>query len=343
VGQNQVPSIGLSVLFRTVYVIYNSQGQEQLSDSDKHLLRTVLTKPALVDVLRALLSPSSSPSFSQPTPYPLLHTPSPTPSSSSHLPPVTSFLPSGGGGGAERENPLPNEELASPENVTVTEFQSRLLVAAAVQANGGSNTRTSNSASLASTPEPAPFPGDTELLSPESRLGTGAEATPSKSFIIKSSRGLSSEQKEVYKETKRQSHITAEQRRRGTIKQGFDQLQTIVVDPSSYPSGKVSKATVLEKTVEFIERAHHERDQREKQVQALRREQEELNAAITKCQENLPASGVPVTRQVGLLLDPACSLLSLFFLYCVFTPLRNTFLPPPLSIFSYSLSPPAWS
>ena len=51
--------------------------------------------------------------------------------------------------------------------------------------------------SVASTPEPAPFPGDTELLSPESRLGTGAEATPSKSFIIKSSRGLSSEQKEV--------------------------------------------------------------------------------------------------------------------------------------------------
>ena len=121
-GQNQVPSKGLSVLFLTVYVIYNSQGQEQLSDSDKHLLRTVLTKPALVDVLRALLSPSSSPSFSQPTPYPLLHTPSPTPSSSSHLPPVTSFLPSGGGGGAERENPLPNEELASPENVTVCLF-----------------------------------------------------------------------------------------------------------------------------------------------------------------------------------------------------------------------------
>ena len=50
--------------------------------------------------------------------------------------------------------------------------------------------------------------------------------------------------------------------------------------------------------VEFIERAHHERDQREKHFQALRREQEELNTAIAKCQENLPASGVPVTRQV---------------------------------------------
>ncbi|CAI7995954.1 MLX-interacting protein [Geodia barretti] len=188
--------------YRDVLHQYKKQvvGQEQLSESDKHLLRTVLAKPALLDVLRALLSPSSSPSFSQPTPSPLLLTPSPTPSSSSHLPPVTSFLPAAGGGGsAERENPLPNEELASPENVKqVTEFQSRLLVAAAVQASGGSNTRASNSASLASTPEPAPFPGDTELLSPESRSGTGAETTPSISFKIKSSRGLSSEQKEVW-------------------------------------------------------------------------------------------------------------------------------------------------
>jgi MAX-like protein X len=114
---------------------------------------------------------------------------------------------------------------------------------------------------------------------------------------LKSSRGLSSEQKEVYKEIRRQSHISAEQKRRGTIKQGFDQLQSLVIDPSSYPSGKVSKAAVLEKTVEFIEHAHREREQRERQMQALRKEQEELNAAITKCQENLPASGVPVTRQ----------------------------------------------
>ena len=37
-------------------------------------------------------------------------------------------------------------------------------------------------------------------------------------------------------------------------------------------------------------------------MQALRREQEELNAAIAKCQENLPASGVPVTRQVSIYL-----------------------------------------
>jgi MAX-like protein X len=189
------------------------------------------------------------------------------------------------------------EELPSPESVKVTEFQSRLLVAAAVQASGGSYSSSSNHASSSSTPEPMSFQGDPDFLSPgdsRSPLGSGGESSKLK---LKSSRGLSSEQKEAYKEIRRQSHISAEQRRRGTIKQGFEQLQSLVVDPSSYPSGKVSKATVLEKTVEFIERAHHERDQRGRQTAALRREQEELNAAIAQCQENLPASGVPVTRQ----------------------------------------------
>ena len=53
---------------------------------------------------------------------------------------------------------------------------------------------------------------------------------------------------QVYKEIRRQSHISAEQKRRGTIKQGFDHLQSLVIDPASYPSGKVSKAAVLEKS-----------------------------------------------------------------------------------------------
>ena len=61
--------------------------------------------------------------------------------------------------------------------------------------------------------------------------------------------------------------------------------------PSFLPS-------LLSTAIEFIEHAHHERDHRERQMQALHKEQKELNAAIAKCQENLPASGVPVTRQV---------------------------------------------
>jgi len=44
--------------------------------------------------------------------------------------------------------------------------------------------------------------------------GSDSEATPK----LKPSRKLSSEEKEVYRELRRQSHISAEQKRRGSIK-----------------------------------------------------------------------------------------------------------------------------
>ena len=59
---------------------------------------------------------------------------------------------------------------------------------------------------------------------------------------------MTAEEKKVYQELRRQSHITAEQRRRGSIKNGFDHLQSLVINPSQFPSGKISKATILEKS-----------------------------------------------------------------------------------------------
>ena len=52
----------------------------------------------------------------------------------------------------------------------------------------------------------------------------------------------------MYKEQRRQSHITAEQKRRGNIKHGFDRLQTMVVRMSPTSAGKMSKASVLLKS-----------------------------------------------------------------------------------------------
>jgi len=115
---------------------------------------------------------------------------------------------------------------------------------------------------------------------------------------LKSVRALSVDEKEVYQELRRQSHISAEQKRRGNIKHGFDHLQSLVINLSAYPSGKVSKATVLEKSIEYIQRMHQEREGREREIEALKQEMEELNTAILRCQEQLPASGAPITRQV---------------------------------------------
>ena len=43
---------------------------------------------------------------------------------------------------------------------------------------------------------------------------------------------------------------------------------------------------------------HHERENREKRIKKLKEEMQQLNDAIVFCQEKLPASGAPVTRQV---------------------------------------------
>ena len=89
----------------------------------------------------------------------------------------------------------------------MSEFQSRLLVAAASQATQSSTT---------STPlTPLQY---TSYLS-----GSDSETTPTGSAALaqmrmKPARKLSSEEKVVYKEMRRQSHISAEQKRRGSIK-----------------------------------------------------------------------------------------------------------------------------
>ena len=58
-----------------------------------------------------------------------------------------------------------------------------------------------------------------------------------------------------YKERRREAHTQAEQKRRDAIKKGYDSLQDLVPtcqqnDTSGY---KLSKATVLQKSIEYIQ------------------------------------------------------------------------------------------
>ncbi|XP_077852576.1 carbohydrate-responsive element-binding protein isoform X14 [Macaca mulatta] len=98
-------------------------------------------------------------------------------------------------------------------------------------------------------------------------------------------------------ENRRITHISAEQKRRFNIKLGFDTLHGLVSTLSAQPSLKVSKATTLQKTAEYILMLQQERAGLQEEAQQLRDEIEELNAAINLCQQQLPATGVPITHQ----------------------------------------------
>ncbi|PKU39908.1 transducin beta-like protein 2 [Limosa lapponica baueri] len=98
-------------------------------------------------------------------------------------------------------------------------------------------------------------------------------------------------------ESRRITHISAEQKRRFNIKLGFDTLHSLVSTLSAQPSIKVSKATTLQKTAEYICKLQQERAALQDEAQRLREQIEELNSSINLCQEQLPATGVPITRQ----------------------------------------------
>ncbi|KAM3825978.1 MLX-interacting protein isoform 2-T2 [Vipera latastei] len=93
--------------------------------------------------------------------------------------------------------------------------------------------------------------------------------------------------------SRRMKHISAEQKRRCNIKIGFATLNSLV----SPNSKSISHALTLQKTVEYIGKLQQERSQMQEEARRLREETVELNAAIISCQQQLPATGVPITRQ----------------------------------------------
>ncbi|XP_027001450.2 MLX-interacting protein isoform X2 [Tachysurus fulvidraco] len=92
----------------------------------------------------------------------------------------------------------------------------------------------------------------------------------------------------------RVKHKSAEQKRRSNINIGFKTLCSLV--PSLKSQSNISNATTLQKTVDYIGKLQQERHQMQEETRRLREEIEELNASISLCQEQLPATGVPITR-----------------------------------------------
>ncbi|KAF3695755.1 MLX-interacting protein Transcriptional activator MondoA [Channa argus] len=93
---------------------------------------------------------------------------------------------------------------------------------------------------------------------------------------------------------RRTTHISAEQKRRSNINIGFKTLCNLV--PTLKSQSNISNAVTLQKTVEHIGKLQQERQLMQEEVKRLREEIEELNASIKLCQEQLPATGVPIRR-----------------------------------------------
>ncbi|XP_063703831.1 max-like protein X [Culicoides brevitarsis] len=77
-----------------------------------------------------------------------------------------------------------------------------------------------------------------------------------------------------YKERRRNAHTLAEQKRRDNIKKGYEELQEIVPkcnqnDASGY---KISKAAVLQKSIEYISFLHKDKKKQEDDLQTLQKE-----------------------------------------------------------------------
>ncbi|XP_053466500.1 MLX-interacting protein isoform X2 [Ictalurus furcatus] len=120
----------------------------------------------------------------------------------------------------------------------------------------------------------------------------GAEQVPSPQSPLSScTSGLV---KNEPNQNRRVKHKSAEQKRRSNINVGFKTLCSLV--PSLKSQTNISNATTLQKTVDYIGKLQQERHQIQEETRRLREEIEELNASINLCQEQLPATGVPITR-----------------------------------------------
>jgi len=78
-----------------------------------------------------------------------------------------------------------------------------------------------------------------------------------------------------YKERRREAHTQAEQKRRDAIKKGYDSLQDLVPmcqQNDSLSGYKLSKATILQKSIDYIQYLLQQKRKQEEELSGLRKE-----------------------------------------------------------------------
>ncbi|XP_041460345.1 max-like protein X isoform X1 [Lytechinus variegatus] len=103
-----------------------------------------------------------------------------------------------------------------------------------------------------------------------------------------------------YKDRRRNAHTAAEQKRRDAIKKGYEDLQLIVPtcqQTDQVGSQKLSKATVLQRSIDYIQYLVQQKKKQEDELEALRKEVMALKIMkanyeqIVKAHQNTPGRG----------------------------------------------------
>jgi len=102
-----------------------------------------------------------------------------------------------------------------------------------------------------------------------------------------------------YKERRREAHTQAEQKRRDAIKKGYDSFQELVPmcqQNDSLSGYKLSKATILQKSIDYIQYLLQQKKKQEEELAALRKEVVALQIMkvnyeqIVKAHQNQPGN-----------------------------------------------------
>ncbi|KAK7485842.1 hypothetical protein BaRGS_00022942, partial [Batillaria attramentaria] len=103
-----------------------------------------------------------------------------------------------------------------------------------------------------------------------------------------------------YKDRRREAHTVAEQKRRDAIKKGYDELTSIVPtchQQDSLSSQKMSKATVLQRSIDYMQFLSQQKKKQEDELDSLRKEVMALKIMkanyehIVKTHQNTPVLG----------------------------------------------------
>ncbi|XP_041372239.1 max-like protein X [Gigantopelta aegis] len=104
----------------------------------------------------------------------------------------------------------------------------------------------------------------------------------------------------TYKDRRREAHTVAEQKRRDAIKKGYDELQNIVPtcqQTDTVTGQKMSKAMVLQKSIDYIQWLIEQKKKQEDDLDSLRKEVMALKIMkanyehIVKTHQNTPIHG----------------------------------------------------